>query len=214
MASASGGTRTDAVFRRRRIVVAAVALAVLALVLTVWTRASGYGDVTEAGGQSTTSTSTGSAKPSGGASQSGGIAECAAADLLVTAVTDKTTYAAGEKPVFTITLTHAGDTTCSVNVGTSQLKLVVTSGKQTIWTSSDCATGSADTDQYWNYVKTIAPGEKLESVGVTWDRTFSDKSACDASSKAVDGGGAAYWLTAYVGKVKSSGDNRTQFILR
>lgn len=210
------------VFRRRRITVAASFLVLLAVILTVWTRVSGAGVPADAmasspapaSGVSSSASSAGTPVASSAASDSSGVAVCASSDLSVVAVTDKTTYAAGEKPVLTIRLSNMGSSPCVVNVGSSQLALVITSGSSTIWRSADCAKGSADTDKFWNYDKVIQPAQSLESVGVTWDRVFSNPTACDASVAAVDGGGAAYWLSASVGDVSTTDANRKQFFLQ
>ncbi len=222
MTSRSAGARPDAaLFRRRRVMVFGVLLFVVAVVLTVWTRMSGLVGSEDAEGIAPAQTSVSASTPPEGASSSAGssasagaVANCEASALVVVAKTDKTNYAAGKLPSFTITLTNSGDVACSVDVGSSQLRLVVTSGETTIWRSDDCATGSKKTDKYWNYVKVVQPGETLESVAVEWDRVFSDASDCKASPAAVNGGGAAYWLTAYVGDVRSSDDNRKQFFLQ
>lgn len=214
------------VFRRRRAVLAFAFLGVVAVGLSLWTRVTlAQSGVSESPSPLPSSAasfsapvsaeaSTSSASGSASASTSGdGIPSCESDALTVVAVTDKSTYSEGEFPVFTIQLTNSGDVECSVNVGTSQLSLTVTSGDTTIWRSADCATGSADSDEYWDYVKVVEPGETLESVGVTWDRVFSDASSCDASAESVTAGGAAYWLSASVGEVTSSDENMKQFFL-
>lgn len=202
MGSDSTGSRgSGAVFRRRRALVAVVALMVLAAILTVWTRVVGLG---ASGGASAASVSSASVD----------APACDPGALTVAAVTDKTTYATGEDPVFTIKLTNSGTVACSVDVGTSQLKLVVSDTSGTVWQSSDCATGSSDTDKYWDYVKVVQPGESLVSVGVTWDRVSSNASDCSASGSVVAAGGASYWLNASVGEVMSSSSNQAQFTLQ
>lgn len=208
MAQRSGRFTQEQVFRRRRVVAALLFLAVLAGVLTLVTR------VVNAGASSASSGVSSATADADSENASDSEAACDVSALSVAAVTDKTTYAADEDPVFQIDLTNTGSVACTVNAGTSQLSMTVTSGSETIWQSTDCPAQAASADPYNDYFTVIEPGQTLESVAYTWKRVFSDASACDASAQAATGGGAAYWLNVAVGSVATSGDGGKQFFLQ
>ncbi|HPT95893.1 MAG TPA: hypothetical protein PLA13_07075 [Microbacteriaceae bacterium] len=127
-----------------------------------------------------------------------GPAECVAADVLVEAVTDKVTYAAGEQPQLAIQLTNRGKD-CTLNVGTTQQKLTVMSGGDTWWRSTDCQSEPSD------MVVLIEAGQTVKSgAPVVWDRTRSTPSSCDNPNRPVAaGGGASYHVSVEIGGIPS-----------
>ncbi len=52
--------------------------------------------------------------------------------------TDKPAYAAGENPLLTLKVTNGNRVPCEVNIGTSQMEFLVTSGSDRIFSSTDC----------------------------------------------------------------------------
>lgn len=78
---------------------------------------------------------------------------------------DATTYAAGVLPTFTIRITNTGDVDCLLDAGDAQRQVLITSGSDRIWASTDCATG--ETLQLL-----LAPGQ-VDERQVQWDRTRS-----------------------------------------
>jgi hypothetical protein len=113
------------------------------------------------------------------------------------------------KPVtLSIRLTNTGPVDCTLDVGTSKQRFVITSGKDTWWRSTDCQSKPSD------MVVTLAAGQTVESAQpLTWDRTRSDVSTCGNENRPrAPGGGAAYHLQVEVGDVK--GKNTAQFFLR
>lgn len=173
---ANGGTRTvsPAVYRRRRLVVAVLALLVIAglvaggIALTrMLTGGPAEADgTTAAPAQSGPSSESGegdeaataSASPSPSA-QTG----CDEAQVVVESATDESVYPAGKNPVLTLTVTNKGDKPCEVNVGTSQMEFLVTSGDDRVFSSRDCQAESAD------LMQKIGPG-KTEKANFTWER--------------------------------------------
>lgn len=78
---------------------------------------------------------------------------------------DATTYPAGAQPTFTVRLTNTGDAACLLDAGDAQRQVVITSGSDRIWASSDCASGEP-------LRLLLGPGQTDERQ-VQWDRNRS-----------------------------------------
>jgi len=132
---------------------------------------------------------------------------CKAADLEVEPVTDKDSYSSKQKPKLSIALTNTGDEDCTLNVGTSTQKFVISSGGDTWWRSTDCQ--STPSDQ----IVLLAAGQKVTSAApLVWDRTRSSVKTCSSSDRPkAPGGGASYHLSVEIGGVSS--DTTQQFLL-
>lgn len=91
---------------------------------------------------------------------------CNPASIKVTGSTDAETYGAGENPVLSLTVSNSGDAPCPVNVGTSQMEFLVTSGGDRIFSSRDCQEGAEDLEV------TVEPGAS-ETARFTWERIRS-----------------------------------------
>lgn len=123
---------------------------------------------------------------------------CASADVLVEAVTDRVTYAAGELPQLSIQLTNKGKD-CTLNVGTTQQKFTVMSGGDTWWRSTDCQSEPSDMDVLLEAGKTVK-----SAAPVVWDRTRSSPSSCENPNRpAAPGGGASYHVGVEIGGIQS-----------
>ncbi|MBU4465186.1 MAG: hypothetical protein KKH75_04990 [Actinobacteria bacterium] len=132
---------------------------------------------------------------------------CTAGDVTVDAVTDQSTYPQGQNPKLSIRLTNHGGADCTMNVGSTTQKFTIMSGSDTWWRSTDCQTAPSD------MTVLIAAGQTVSSATpITWDRTRSSVSTCDATNRQrAPGGGASYHLSVSIGGVASSGS--TQFLL-
>ena len=108
--------------------------------------------------------------------------------VTVTAATDKQDYAAGEKPLLSLTVTNNNKVPCEVNIGTSQMEYMITSGSDRIFSSKDCQTESTD------LMKTIAPG-KSETANFPWKRNRTVQ-GCEPVEAKPGAGGAYYVFTA------------------
>ncbi len=108
--------------------------------------------------------------------------------VAVTAATDKQVYAAGEKPLLSLTVTNNNKVPCEVNIGTSQMEYMITSGSDRIFSSKDCQAESAD------LMKTIAPG-KSETANFPWQRNRTVQ-GCEPVEAKPGAGGAYYVFTA------------------
>ena len=111
--------------------------------------------------------------------------------VTVSASTDKPAYGPGENPLLTLKVTNGGTVPCEVNIGTSQMEFLVTSGSDRIFSSKDCQASSED------LVKVIAPGAS-ETANFPWSRNRS-ADGCKAVAAAPGGGGAYYIFTAKLG---------------
>ena len=111
--------------------------------------------------------------------------------VTVSAATDKPAYGPGENPLLTLKVTNGGTVPCEVNIGTSQMEFLVTSGSDRIFSSKDCQASSED------LVKVIAPGAS-ETANFPWSRNRS-ADGCKAVAAAPGGGGAYYIFTAKLG---------------
>ena len=108
--------------------------------------------------------------------------------MIVTAATDKDSYAAGEKPLLSLKVTNNNKVPCEVNMGTSQMEYMITSGSDRIFSSKDCQAESAD------LMKTIAPG-KSETANFPWQRNRTVQ-GCEPVEAKPGAGGAYYVFTA------------------
>lgn len=125
---------------------------------------------------------------------------CTTKMLKVTATTDKDSYAAGEKPLISMSVQNAGTTACKLNVGTNAQVFQISSKGQLIWQSTDCQTGALE---YWAL---LTPKQSMSSATpLTWAREKSSSDTCDAAARVqAPAGGATYYLTTFMGAAKSA----------
>jgi hypothetical protein len=182
---------SPAVYRRRRLFAGGALLLVVGLTAGGLATVSGaLNDKT----QQTSSTGVGTPQPSDGqtaaaapsASPSATPSASPTCDqklVTVTAGTNKTSYGPEEKPVLTLKVSNGGKLPCKVNIGTSQMEFLVTSGSDRIFSSKDCQASGDD------LVKTIAPG-KSETANFPWPRNRSVQ-GCE---EVKDAAGAGYYV--------------------
>jgi hypothetical protein len=111
--------------------------------------------------------------------------------VTVSASTDKAAYGPEEDPLLSLKVTNGGTMPCEVNIGTSQMEFLVTSGADRIFSSKDCQATSED------LVKTIAPGAS-ETANFPWPRNRSLE-GCQPIEAKPGAGGAYYIFTAKLG---------------
>ncbi|MEE9098112.1 hypothetical protein [Pseudarthrobacter phenanthrenivorans] len=198
-----------AVYRRRRLVVGGALLLVIVLLVSGFALAGAFtGGSRQASSTQPSSpapaatgaaTSSAAATPSASASApsaapsptASATPTCNQNQVTVAASTDKQAYGPGENPMLTLTVTNGGTVPCEVNIGTSQMEFLVTSGSDRIFSSKDCQASSED------LVKVIAPGAS-ETANFPWSRNRSTD-GCKAVAAAPGGGGAYYIFTAKLG---------------
>lgn len=115
--------------------------------------------------------------------------------VTVSASTDKAAYGPDEKPLLSMKVTNGGTMPCEVNMGTSQMDFVVTSGADRIFSSRDCQAKSED------LVKTIQPGSS-ETANFPWARNRTLE-GCQPIEAKPGAGGAYYVFTAKLGSKAS-----------
>jgi hypothetical protein len=208
-------------WRRRLLVIAAIVVIVVVVVLIVVGRgtgapaagpsasgspSAGAGAVAgSASSASGTSGSDASGTPAPSASAAAEGAACADDQITLTPVLDKSTYGPTEDPKIAMSIENTGANACSMDLGSAQQVLTISSGQEQYWSSKDCQTGGTNQDV------TIKAGQTLTTPAIAWDRTRSSKDTCDAARPAVTAGGASYHLQVAVGDVKAKASK--QFIL-
>lgn len=180
-----------AVYRRRRLFAGGALLLVLGL--TAGGVATVSGALNAKTEQASSTEGGGASEPSGGQTAPAASAAPSATPtasptcdqklVTVSAATNKTSYGPDEKPVLTLKVANGGKLPCKVNIGTSQMEYLVTSGSDRIFSSKDCQASSND------LVKTIAPG-KSETANFPWPRNRSVQ-GCEKIS---DAAGAGYYV--------------------
>ena len=186
------------VYRRRRLFAAAILLLVLALAVggfaAISSAMNGATPQPAASGSPRPETPviTGTASPQASATSSPS-AGCDQKLLTVSAATDKAAYAAGENPLLTLKVTNGNQVPCEVNIGTSQMEYLVTSGSDRIFSSKDCQAESSD------LVKTIRPG-RSETANFPWQRNRTVQGCAAVDAKPA---GGTYVFTARLGNKTS-----------
>ena len=182
-------------YRRRRLFVGAILLLVLSLAVGGFVAISNaISGATPPAGASDSARQGTPGAPSPGPAASGGQTPspsqgCDAKLVTVTAATDKPTYAPGQKPLLTLKVTNGNRVPCEVNIGTSQMEYVITSGSDRIFSSRDCQAESKD------LVKTLAPG-RSETANFLWGRNRTVEGCTAVAAQPAAG---TYVFTARLG---------------
>lgn len=184
------GPETPTVYWRRRLVVGIGAIAVIVIILLIVFAPKG----SKAPVADTATPKSSSSPVSSNAS--GTAPACAAADLVITATTDKPKYTVEEQPQFGFTIENKGAAACTATAGSDVQEFVVTSGNDVVWSSKDCQTTPTPA------TTVIKPGDKVSGGPVPWDRTRSSTKTCDATRTPVAAG--FYHITVTVNGVKSA----------
>ncbi|SEQ74653.1 hypothetical protein SAMN05444745_11079 [Arthrobacter sp. OV608] len=193
-------------YRRRRLFLGAALLLVIALMVGGFSLAGAFsGGSEQASSTDPAAGATASTDPSRQASPSASASAptptpsptptCNQNLVTVSASTDKAAYGPGENPMLTLKVTNGGTMPCEVNIGTSQMEFLVTSGADRIFSSRDCQAKSED------LVKTVAPGAS-ETANFPWSRNRSLE-GCQPVEAKPGGGGAYYIFTAKLGSKAS-----------
>src|SRR5690554_299552 len=184
---------TAAVYRRRRIVVfgallvviAAIAAGVWLVIAQPWADAAEPAPVTSPTPTAVTETPTPTEpadeetpSPEPTKEEVPSAEPCRAVDVTVEAVTDAGTYAAGELPQLSISLTNNSAADCTLDVGSATQMFTVSSGADVWWRSTDCQENSS------SMLVTLAAGQTVTSADpVVWDRTRSSVDTCDQEDR-------------------------------
>ncbi|MDQ1583778.1 MAG: hypothetical protein QOF36_1832 [Microbacteriaceae bacterium] len=195
------GPQPSKVYWRRRLIVGLGALAVIVIVALIFLRpGSSKGNTAPTATPVTTATKTATPQPTTiptTATTASGAA-CKAANISVVAITDAGSYAAGQLPQLSLSVTNTGTAACKLNAGSSQQVFTITSGKEVYWKSTDCQTAPVDAEIL------LQPGKTIKSAApIAWDRTRSDPKTCAAQRSQVPAGGASYHLQVSVAGIDS-----------
>lgn len=96
----------------------------------------------------------------------GAPVDCRAADLRLTLAATAAQYPAGAKPVLTASVTNAGTAPCTVDAGDVSREVVISSAKDRIWSTKDCA-GAAASRQL------LLDVGARNTVDISWSRNRS-----------------------------------------
>lgn len=137
-----------------------------------------------------------SARPSASAAPTRAAGQpCRRSDLKVQGLADQRAYAAGARPVLTITVTNVGPVACTRDFGSAATELRVMSGSSRVWSSDDCTrAGTAS-------VVTFTSGQRRTST-VTWSRKHSQPGCAGARQDAAAG---TYRVVARLGDIVVTG---------
>jgi hypothetical protein len=194
------GPQTPKVYWRRRLMVGLGALAVVIVIILILNRPSTDSKAAVPTDAPAASHSVAPTKPAVDG------ADCLPANIKLEAVADKATYLAGEQPQISMKITNTGHTGCTINLGSTQQELIITSGSEQIWDSKDCQTAAVDAPT------TLTAGQVVPTPAIPWDRTRSSKTTCATTQPPVTAGGASYHLSVKVGALKSK--DTVQFLLK
>jgi hypothetical protein len=195
------GPQPAKVYWRRRLIVGLGALAVILIIILIFSRLGAGGAPTPV--PSNSKTPVAGTDPSGNPVNAGADKACDPTKVVVTPATDANSYAAGVNPVLTFSLKSTE--TCILSAGSDVQEFRVTSGDELIWSSKDC-----QTDQLAAEIQ-LKQGVPFPGSSLTWDRTRSSTDTCDTARDQVIAGGASYHLEVIVDGIKSP--DTKQFIL-
>lgn len=189
------------VYRRRRLVALLVVIVVAVFVVVLVAHARGHSGALAGASPSPSAVASPSASPSATSGTSAEVPLCESSSVTVTAVTDASSYAAGQLPQLSLSVANHGSAPCRINVGTAQQVFTITSagGGQVYWKSTDCQKDATNSEI------TLQPGTTLSSGSpISWDREASDPATCDGARSQVPAGGATYALETSVDGIPSA----------
>ncbi|PQZ98935.1 hypothetical protein CQ017_10505 [Arthrobacter sp. MYb224] len=192
MSNASGAKSAASVYRRRRIAVVAIALAIVGLLVWGTVALAGILGASPAGAGDPQAAPTNSASPSESAEPSSD-GKCTVEEIEITAQTDAGSYATDKQPVLILGIENTSKRECELNVGTTQQEFLITSGNDRIFSTVDCLTDGEDVQLM------MKPGQK-ESARFSWSR---QRSAPGCKSVNVQPRPGTYKFTAALGENNS-----------
>lgn len=200
---------SPAVYRRRRLVAAILALLILAgLIAGGIAVANLLGNLGASGQPQTEEGSAepqpsetqpadephGSASPGPSASSTSSASDdkvCDPSKVRVSAETNAHAYPAGRNPVLTMIVTNVGTEPCQLNVGTTQMEFIITSDAERVFSSKDCQVEPQD------LMRTIEPGT-TEQANFIWERNRTVPGCQPVESTA---GAGTYQFQAKLGQI-------------
>lgn len=194
------GPKSRSVYVRRRLLVLAGLIAVVAVVVLVFLKPGSSGSVRDV-----SKVEVPADLPKSPSTADEDVAPCAPEQLSVVPATDRTDYGEGEQPQLSLVVENVGTEPCSADLGTAGMTFTVTSGQDEVWRSTDCQENAS------SLAVILDPGKPLTSEAVEWVRERSDPDTCGVEREKVPAGGASYHLNATAGGVAST--ETAQFLL-
>lgn len=212
------GSRPSRVYwRRRATVIGALLLVIIVIALFAAHAGSGSGAVPVASstpssastpvpsptvaapvaGASAAATPSPTSTPAAGAGTTAN-GTCTASDITLKPIADQSSYSSLEQPKISMSITNSSTSACSIDLGSAEQVLTISSGAETYWSSKDCQVGGT------HQIVKLTAGQTLATPAITWDRTRSSTSTCSTTRSSVPGGGASYHLSVAVGSIKST----------
>lgn len=205
-----GSEPSSVYWRRRAIVIGVLVLVVLIVVLIVAKPGSGS-DATPASTPTTSDpavsrpatpkpvpSAAATSKATDAPTASASNATCDADAITLKPVADQASYTSLEQPQISMSITNTSTSACSLDLGSAEQVLSITSGAETYWSSKDCQVNGT------HQKITVKAGQTLTTPAIAWDRTRSSSSTCNSSRASVPAGGASYHLSVAVGSIKSA----------
>lgn len=106
----------------------------------------------------------GGKKGNGGGSGSATGGRCSPGDIVLSLLSNKSSYRAGEDPRFEVYVVSTGSAACTFELGPAKLQVQVMSAGRIVWDSADCARGDS------TRVGTLRRGVPSQE-SITWNRT-------------------------------------------
>jgi len=186
------------VYWRRRLLVGLGVLAVIVIIVLIIVR-PGAGDPADQPTPDPTSTETASPGDPPATTEA---EACTAGQVVVTPVTDATSYPVDQQPLLSFTLLNTGAAACVLEAGVDVQEFLIVSGDDRIWASTDCQEPGAPAPLV------LEPGVEVDSTPFAWSRTRSTPDDCATADDrpAVVAGGATYRLSVTVGEFASVDD--------
>lgn len=116
--------------------------------------------------------------------------KCGDADVVLEASTDQNVYQQGENPELTLSVTNESNNECTINLGTSEMEYLITSGEDRVFSSADCQVEAVD-----NYQTLKA--DETEKAKLTWERT---RTAPDCAPVGTEPQSGTYTLVTKLGE--------------
>lgn len=191
------GPQPPSVYWRRRLLVLLGMVAVIVVIVLIIVRP---GSGSPAADKTPTPSDTPTPFSTPTFSSAAGGEPCNADQVAIEAITDAVSYAAGEQPKLSMSITNVGAAPCTFDVGTAEQEYIVTSGTDRIWSSKDCQTGEAANPVV------LVPDVAQTTTPFAWDRTRSSTTTCDTSGAAAVAGpdGPTYKLQVKLGEIEST----------
>ncbi|MHB1594342.1 MAG: hypothetical protein ACYCU3_09215 [Streptosporangiaceae bacterium] len=119
---------------------------------------------------------------------------CARSSIVLSVFSPQAGFAAGQAPTFSVNIVSTQPATCSFNVGSAHVALIVKEGSATIWNSSYCTDGAG------SLITPLMRGVPTV-VSMAWDRLTAEP-GCSGRRRRVPAG--TYTVTATDGSLASA----------